>query len=159
MGVIYTTAALRSAVSAAAGAQCPKLLPDQTTADVIGFAAEYAWAKEHNTFPDMTFISRKKGFDNLTYNKRIDIKASDKLKARLVNGLAQKNPDVDILVLAIVQIPTVRFVGWCYVEEIRRPEHLMDFGYGQVYALEQGHPLLKPFTAFKRKPASVAGSV
>jgi len=159
VGVIYNTAALRSAVSAAAGAQCPKLSHDQTTSDVTGYAAEYAWAKRFNVFPDFTFISRKNGYDNITAGKRIDIKASTNLKARLLRNLDQNNPDVDIFVLAIVQIPTVNFVGWCTIDELRRPENLIDLGYGPVYSLEQGNPLLKPFMATKRKPASVAGSV
>jgi hypothetical protein len=73
--------------------------------------------------------------------------------------LYQKNPDVDILVLAIVQIPTVRFVGWANIDEIRRPEHLMDFGYGKCYALEQGHPLLKPIEMLEEIPAILAGEV
>ncbi|CAB4165164.1 hypothetical protein UFOVP822_20 [uncultured Caudovirales phage] len=157
--MIYTVAALRTSVSAAAGAQCRKLLPDQTTADVIGYAAEYAWAKQNNIFPDLTFTSRKNGYDNITAGKRIDIKASTNFKARLLSSLDQKNPDVDIMILAIVQMPTVHFVGWCTINELRRPEHLLDLGYGPVYALEQGHPLLKPITAPKRKLASVAGSV
>lgn len=160
IGVIYTLGALRCAVSSAAGAVSRQFGHDQTAIDVTGLAAEYAWAKHHNTFPDLTFVSRKNGFDNLTAGKRIDIKSTSQLSGRLISNPNQNNPDVDLMVLAIVQLPTVHFVGWCRPEELRRPENLIDLGHGPVYALGQGSPDLKPFrTATKRKPANVAGSV
>lgn len=157
--MIHTLGALRTAVSAASNATPRQFGHNQTAVDVTGVAAEYAWAKEHNTFPDLTFISRKNGFDNLTAGKRIDIKSTTQPSGRLISNPQQNNPDVDLMVLAIVQLPTVHFVGWCRPEELRRPENLTNLGHGPVYALEQGHPLLKPLTAPKRKPANVAGSV
>lgn len=160
IGVIHTLGALRTAVSKASGATPRQFGHDQTAVDVTGVAAEYAWAKHHNVFPDLTFISRRNGFDNITAGKRVDIKSTSQLSGRLISNPQQQNPDIDLMVLAIVQLPFVHFVGWCRPEELRKPEHLIDLGHGPVYALGQGSPDLKPFKAApKRKPANVAGSV
>ncbi len=158
IGVIHTLGALRTAVSKASGATPRQFGHDQTAVDVTGVAAEYAWAKYHNTFPDLTFTSRKNGYDNLTAGKRVDIKSTAQLSGRLISNPQQNNPDVDLMVLAIVQLPIVHFVGWCRPEDLRRPEHLIDLGHGPVYALAQGHPALRPFKkALRKTPAAVAG--
>lgn len=154
--MIYTLGALRCAVSSAANTINRQFGNDDNTYDVIGVAAEYAWAKHHNTFPDLTFVSRKGGYDNLTNGKRVDIKSTASLHGRLISNPKQINSDVDLMVLAIVQLPIVNFVGWCRPEDLRQPENLTTLGQGPVYALSQGHPLLRPFKAPK-KPASVVG--
>lgn len=104
--------------------------------DAMGFAAEYAFAKAMNTFPDLGLIPRSGSADGIFNGKRYDIKATERENGRLLCTM-KFNPDVDVYVLAIVKIPNVKFVGWAYSYELRKEKNIVNLGRGETYALDQ----------------------
>lgn len=161
LGIVQILGALRSSVSRASGSTPRQFGHDQQTIDTLGVAAEYAWAKHHNTFPDLTFHARKNGCDALHSGWRIDVKATARPNGRLILNPKQINPDVDLFALAIVTLPEVYFVGYAMARELRQDKNLTDLGHGPCHVLEQHQ--LRPFKADlregadRRKPAAVAG--
>lgn len=162
LGVVQILGALRASVSRAAGSVPRQFGHDQITNDTIGVAAEYAWGKHHNTFPDLTFHARRHGCDAVKDGWRVDIKSTTLAQGRLILNPAQTNPDIDLYVLALVALPTVHFVGFATAKELRAERHLTNLGHGPVYAMEQRD--LRPFKedlregADRSKPATVAGN-
>jgi len=128
---------MRSLIARSAGVKDAKIGDqDGAEADVIGMAAEYAFAKKYNVFPDLGLSPRSGSCDGVFNGKRYDIKATQYKSGRLL-CTRKDNPDVDVYVLAIVTLPTVDFVGWSPATDLRRPENLTDLGHGQGYALTQ----------------------
>jgi hypothetical protein len=167
LAVIHVLGTLRSTMSRAAHSN-PHWRPkhqfthsDQIAADTLGVAAEYAWAKHHNLFPDLTFHARRNGYDSLLHGWRIDLKATTNPNGRLILNPAQNNPDIDAYVLAIVTLPDVHFIGYALTHELRNQKALNNLGHGPCYVLEQHQ--LRPFKedlregADRSKPAAVAG--
>ena len=162
LAVIHVLGTLRSTVSRAAQSTPRQFGHDQITIDTIGVAAEYAWAKHHNLFPDLTFNARRNGYDSLLHGWRIDLKATTNPNGRLILNPAQNNPDIDAYVLAIVTLPDVHFIGYALTHELRNQKALNNLGHGPCYVLEQHQ--LRPFKedlregADRSKPAAVAGA-
>lgn len=86
--------------------------------DENGFIGEYAFAKYHNLFFDITAKPRRKGYDFLFQGKRIDVKTTDygngKLMVRDID-----NTDIDVYVLAVFDGETVSFPGYCSVSRLK----------------------------------------
>ena len=109
---------------------------DGPEADVRGFAAEFAFAKKHNTFPDLGLTPRSGSADGLVGKFRYDIKSTHYPSGKLLCTL-KDNADVDIYVLAIVDLPVVKFPGWVFKDELRSPGNIKSLGHGDGYVLEQ----------------------
>lgn len=108
-------------------------------ADLNGFGAELAFAAIANLCPDFSLYCRQCGYDMLTNTgDRIDVKTTTYKGGQLISN--KKNPDVDLYVLLIGQLPSFTFVGWAWTEELIQEENLTDFGHGKkksAYALKQ----------------------
>lgn len=109
---------------------------DGADADVIGLMAEFAFAKRFNCFPDLGLKPRSGSYDGRINGKRYDIKATKHKNGRLLCTM-KDNPDVDIYVLAIVDQPVVRLVGYASKDELRHEGNLIDLGHGKGYAMTQ----------------------
>lgn len=161
LGIVHLLGTLRATASRAAQSRPRQFGHDQITIDTLGVAAEYAWAKHHNIFPDLTYTARRNGYDSLLHGWRIDIKSTTQPTGRLILNPAQNNPDIDCYVLALVALPEVCFVGYALTHELKHPKNLANLGHGPCYVLEQHQ--LRPFRedlhegADRSKPATVAG--
>ena len=133
---------MRSLIARSAGVKDAKVgSHDGAEADVQGIMAEYAFAKHHNVFPDLGLSPRSGSYDGVLNGIRYDIKAT-KYKSGKLLCTKKHNPDVDIYVLAIVDVGHVEFIGYAKAEELRKEENLTNLGHGEGYALEQ-HQLRK----------------
>lgn len=127
----------RSLIARAGGIHDAKMgKQDGAEADVMGFMAEYAFAKLFNTFPDLRITNRSGSYDGILKGYRYDIKATTYTTGRLLCTM-KDNPDVDMYVLAIVEGNTISFPGYATKKQLRLPENLTDLGHGQGYALQQ----------------------
>tara|TARA_R110000764_G_scaffold223444_1_gene312303 strand:+ start:216 stop:680 length:465 start_codon:yes stop_codon:yes gene_type:complete len=109
---------------------------DGAEADVMGFMAEYAFAKIFNVFPDIGLSPRSGSSDGELKGFNYDIKATSYKTGRLL-CTTKNNPDVDIYVLAIVDSPKVTIIGYAKKEDLIKEENLVDLGRGKGYALTQ----------------------
>ena len=106
-------------------------------ADIQGFKAEYAFAKQFNLFPDFGLSPRSGSFDGKTKNgSRYDIKSTKYKTGNLLSTL-KVNPDVDIYILAHVNENIVDFVGWVKKEDFIKEENIKDLGHGKGYFLSR----------------------
>ena len=128
---------MRSIVARSAGVLDRKMGDqDGSEADVMGMIAEYAFAKQYNTFPDLGLTPRSGSADGRLKGYRYDIKATKYIDGRLL-ATRQHNPDVDIYVLCIVDGSEVDIKGYATKEELIHPGNLKDLGHGKGYSLSQ----------------------
>ena len=120
---------------------------DGSNADVQGFMAEYAFAKQFNVFPDIGLTPRSGSCDGKIPLKDSRVVAYDIKSTHIRNGrlLATKkvNPDVDMYVLCIVTDNQVDIKGYVKKESFIKPENLKTIGKVESYCLEQSQ--LQPF--------------
>lgn len=103
-----------------------------------GLIGEYAFCKLHNIFLDVIPNVRAGSYDCLYNGWRVDIKATRYHTGQLI-GHKDRNEDVDVFVLAIIDNNTVRFPGYALAEELYDVENITTLGkYPQlVFALPQ----------------------
>ena len=120
---------------------------DGNNADVMGFMAEYAFAKHFNVFPDIGLTPRSGSCDGKIPLKDFRVVSYDIKSTHIRNGrlLATKkvNPDVDMYVLCIVTDNQVDIKGYVKKESFIKPENLKTIGKVESYCLEQSQ--LQPF--------------
>lgn len=104
--------------------------------DFDGMVGEYAFCKRYNLFLDITAYPRSGSYDCLYNGKRVDVKTTRHKNGRLLCTL-KNNEDVDVYVLAIIDGYDVYFPGWVYKDELRKPDNIIDLGYGQGYGVGQ----------------------
>jgi len=127
----------RSLIARAAKVKDTKMgKQDGAQADILGFMAEFAFAKHYNIFPDMGLTPRSGTADGVLNGKRYDIKATTYKSGKLLCTM-KDNPDVDLYILAIVDQPVVCFVGWVYKNQLRDKKNISDLGHGKGYAMTQ----------------------
>ena len=108
---------------------------DARMIDEDGFIGEYAFCKLMNICPDLDVSARKGSCDCIFANKRVDVKTTRYRNGRLIRSQKENN-DVDVLVLAVLDLPFVCFPGWAFREQLCQPANLIDLGHGPTYALE-----------------------
>lgn len=103
-----------------------------------GLIGEYAFCKINNLFLDIIPMTRKGSYDCLFNGKRIDIKATRYKTGKLI-GHQDRNEDVDVFVLAIIDNSTVRFPGYALAEELYETDNLTTLGEYKtpIYAMDQ----------------------
>ena len=111
--------------------------------DEVGAIGEYAFCKHFNIFFDPSIKVRSGSYDCLYKGKRIDIKTTEYAKGRLV-ATKKINPDVDIFVLAVLDIEknVVAFPGYALASELYQDSNMTDLGHGTCYAMD-AHKLRK----------------
>jgi hypothetical protein len=143
--VAQMLAAMRYNVSRMAGVTNARMGPqgDYQT-DLEGMAAEIAFCKAFNYYPDLTAGSRKGGWDvKGRAGETIDIKVTKYHAGKLLATLKKTLEDSQYYVLMVGECPTYRLVGYATAEELLRPENITNLGHGEGYALAQGQ--LKQF--------------
>jgi len=113
-------------------------LNDKLFIDLNGVGGELAVCKALGVYPDLEIGPRSGGFDLVTRRGyRADVKTTAVQKGRLLAFLDKKPEDSDIYILVVGEIPNYEIVGWCWAEELLKPENIIDLGHGRTYALSQ----------------------
>ena len=115
---------------------------DGSNADVQGFMAEYAFAKQFNVFPDLGLTPRSGSCDGILKDRAYDVKSTHIRNGHLL-ATKKVNPDVEMYVFCVVTENVVDIKGYISKEDFIRPENLKTLGHGERYCLEQSQ--LKPF--------------
>ena len=104
--------------------------------ELDGIIGEYAFCKLKNVFMDFTAQPRSGSADCQVNGKNIDIKATRHSDGRLL-GYIDRNPDVDIFVLAIIEGNHVSFPGWATADQLYDPINLGNINHNPVYLMTQ----------------------
>lgn len=103
--------------------------------DLIGFAAEFGFAKALNLMPDFTTQPRAGGVDAHMAGIRVDVKGTTDPTGRLIAPTKSADKyDIDIFVLTLVDLPfsdagkqyldqeaSVTVVGWAWKDDLVNP--------------------------------------
>ena len=134
---------MRSIIARSSGVKDAKVgTHDGSKADVMGMKAEYAFAKQFNTFPDLGLTPRSGSADGKLKGYAYDIKSTTYKNGRLL-ATKKSNPDVDMYVLCIVDDSEVDIKGYAMKNELVQSSNLKDLGHGEGYCLDQSE--LKSF--------------
>ena len=104
--------------------------------DLDGIAAEIAFCKIHNVYPDLNIIERPAADCILHNGAAIDVKTTRYASGRLL-AVRWKKPNVDMFALMIGEFPSYRYAGSMTASELLKDERLRDFGHGLGYAADQ----------------------
>ena len=106
--------------------------------DLEGFAAEVAWCKANNCYPDLSTDRGRPTFDAVMHDgTRVDIKATRHAQGKLLATRWKQAAGVDAYCLLVGKFPYYRQVGYMLAQELLQPANLVDLGYGLTYAAEQ----------------------
>ena len=108
--------------------------------DLEGFAAEFAFCKIFNLYPDFTIEPRGTEDDCgdavLPSGKTVDVKATKYPTGRLL-AVPWKGDNVDLYALMVGEFPRYIFKGFMSREELHKAERLGNLGYGETYIAQQ----------------------
>lgn len=107
--------------------------------DLEGVAAEIAFCKLFNCYPDMeTTRDRDPAADCVTrLGVRVDVKATTYESGKLLAVRWKKATDVDAFALMIGRFPTYRYAGTMSATELLNDKRLMKVGASVGYAASQ----------------------
>jgi hypothetical protein len=109
--------------------------------DLNGFAAELAFCKLFNTYPDFTIEPRSaaKGDDTgdtTLGSLSVDVKATPYRNGRLI-ATRWKQDGADLYALMVGECPRFEFRGFITKEALLREDRLKSLGHGLTYLAEQ----------------------
>ena len=108
--------------------------------DLEGIAAELAFCKLFNVYPDLTIYSRSSSQDKgdvlLPNGKTVDIKTT-KYKTGKLLAVTWKSNKVDYYALMVGEFPNYTFKGFMESSELLKPSRLGSLGYGETYIAKQ----------------------
>jgi hypothetical protein len=112
--------------------------------DLEGFAAEFAFCKLFNCFPDFSINTRSsknkedENGDVLFKDKIIDVKTTKYKTGKLLAALwKDSNKNIDYFALMVGTFPDYEFKGFISKSELIQPKRLGNLGYGETYIAEQ----------------------
>lgn len=111
--------------------------------DLEGIAAEFAFCKIHNIFPDLSIHVRssksgtdKKG-DCFYYGYSVDVKTTKYKTGKLLAVPWKSDNGPDIYALMVGSFPHYEFKGFMLSDDLLIPERIGNLGYGETYIAEQ----------------------
>ena len=104
--------------------------------DLEGIAAEIAFCKMHNVYPDLNINARPAADCVLPNGLSVDVKATRYDSGRLL-AVRWKKTNVHMFALMVGEFPSYRYAGAMSAVELLREERLRDFGHGLGYAADQ----------------------
>jgi len=113
---------------------------DCETTDLEGIAAEIAFCKMCNVYPDLQLENRPMYDAVLPDGTTVDVKATRYRSGRLlaVPGKLDKCEGLESYSLVVGEFPgPYEFRGFLKREDLLRPERLTDLGHGPTYAATQ----------------------
>ena len=108
--------------------------------DLEGVAAEIAFCKMFNIYPDLQMENRPNHDAMLPGGTTVDVKATRYRSGKLlaVLGKIDKINGLDMYSLIVGEFPgPYEFRGFMNSEDLLRPERLTDLGHGPTYAAQQ----------------------
>ena len=112
--------------------------------DLEGMAAEIAFAKYVNVYPDLdTDGDEHPVYDVMLYDgKLVDVKSTTYPTGRLIVAPWKNVDAVDVYVLVVGTFPSYRIAGAIEGYRLTRPHRMKDLGHGKVFVATQDE--LKP---------------
>ena len=111
--------------------------------DLEGIAAEIAFAKYSNVYPDLdTDGDTHPVYDAVLHGKLVDVKATTYPTGRLIVAPWKDVDAVDIYVLVVGTFPTYRIAGAMESYRLMRSHRMKNLGHGKVFVATQEE--LKP---------------
>lgn len=117
---------------------------DNYETDLEGFAAEVAFCKLFNVYPDFsveTRTSKEDDGDCIVNSKTVDVKTT-KYKSGKLLAVSWKESNVDLFALMIGEFPTYTFKGFMTSKELLKKHRLGSMGYRETYIAKQ-HELVE----------------
>jgi hypothetical protein len=122
------------------GIKDQKIGPQSTeVTDLEGVAAEIAFCKLFNVYPDLQLDSRPP-FDALVDGVRIDVKTTHYVTGKLLAAAWKKDKKlpIDAFALMVGKFPgPYEFKGFMQARDLMVPERMVDLGWGKGYAAMQ----------------------
>lgn len=110
---------------------------DEAT-DLEGVAAEIAFAKLMNVYPDTQTEVCERADVYTPSLGGVDVKATRFRNGKLLARKGKAGREADTYALMVGEFPTYRFVGWASAADLIAESNLTDLGHGPTYALPQG---------------------
>lgn len=104
--------------------------------DLDGIAAEIAFCKIHNVYPDLNLDARPAADCILHNGASVDVKSTRYASGRLL-AVRWKKPNVDMFALMVGVFPSYRYAGSLSAVELLSDTKLRDLGHGMTYAADQ----------------------
>lgn len=105
--------------------------------DREGIAAEIAFARLANVYPDLsTNIRRGSFYCKLRDGRTVDVKTTTYPRGNLIAIVGKRVANADIYALMIGPAPTFTFAGWAKASDLLN-EPTSELGYGPTHALPQ----------------------
>lgn len=105
--------------------------------DLEGIAAEIAFCKVMNVYPD-TQTDEWKDADAITPSMgAVDVKATKYKNGRLLVRTTKVDKAIDAYALMVGVFPRYLFAGWVPASELITEENIKDLGRGDTYVLDQ----------------------
>jgi hypothetical protein len=114
--------------------------------DLNGIAAEIAWCKANNAYPDTTITDRLPQADALSlYGQAVDIKTTVYKNGHLVAAPWKTGDGVDVYCLLIGEFPRYRVAGYMSSDMLLQAHRLKNLGHGAGFAAQQKELTEDPF--------------
>ena len=112
--------------------------------DLEGIAAEIAFARYVNVYPDIDIDCKEYPPHDVTLHDGtlVDVKTTKYPNGRLIVAPWKNVDAVDIYVLVVGEFPTYRIAGAMESYRLMRPHRMKDLGHGKVFVATQEE--LKP---------------
>jgi hypothetical protein len=110
-------------------------IPDDKI-DREGAAAEIAFCKAMNIYPDLDVGERKAADCTLPSGHTVDVKSTWRQNGMLL-AVPWKKQEVDMFALVIGEMPRYRIAGWMFSEELLKPDRLRSVGSRKAYCATQ----------------------
>jgi hypothetical protein len=104
---------------------------------IEGAVGEFVVAKFLNVYPDFTTEPRRRGAELMFMGWKVDAKNRNPYRDMMTPCHKQLG-DADIYVCVTGEFPKYEITGWCWENELIRPENVRNFGYRDSYFLEEG---------------------
>jgi hypothetical protein len=105
--------------------------------DLEGIAAEIAFCKIMNVYPDLQVGVLEYADAFTTKMGAVDVKTTKYKNGRLLARKSKIGNEPDSYALMIGEFPVYRFVGWIDAKSLIDKQNLIDLGHGEGYALPQ----------------------
>lgn len=109
--------------------------------DTEGFAAELAFCKLFNLYPDFTISPRGAANDvgdaTLRCGLSVDVKATVYKSGHLITPPWKDESALDLYALMVGKLPTYTFKGFMRRDVLQQEDRLGDLGYGPTYKASQ----------------------
>lgn len=116
-----------------------KKMGDQSNelTDLEGIAAEIAFCKLANVYPDLDMDHTKAEDCFLRSGKSVDVKSTTYESGRLLAVKWKSADKVDIFALMVGRFPKYRCAGFMKSEDLLKDGRLINLGHGEGYAASQ----------------------